>query len=109
MACPAARRGATAQVSEAALCLLLAPGKFPHYPCGMKATAFTALQGSLAIVSIAAADLPDTITYHSAKADVIFQHPDKFKDIRDFESSGPRRARRASSISSAMQILDPGR
>jgi len=49
----------------------------------MKATAIIALLGSLSIVTIAAADLPDPVTYHSAKANVIFQHPSKFKDIRD--------------------------
>jgi hypothetical protein len=31
----------------------------------------------------AAAALPDPVTYHSSKTTVIFQHPDKFTDIKD--------------------------
>jgi hypothetical protein len=49
----------------------------------MKASALFALLGSLSLVPIVLADLPDPITYHSAKADVVFVHPNKFKDIRD--------------------------
>jgi len=49
----------------------------------MKTSTWIRSLGFAAITSMALANLPDTVVYKSPKAEIVFPHPDKYKDIKD--------------------------
>jgi hypothetical protein len=49
----------------------------------MKAVSTIPLMGVLLLGSVLNAALPDPVTYQSPKAEIIFQHPDNYTDIKD--------------------------
>jgi len=49
----------------------------------MKIVSAIPLTGVLLLGSVSTAALPDPVTYQSPKAEIIFQHPDKYTDIKD--------------------------